>query len=197
MKERHLKQMYAYDSTQKVYQIGIALDNYRDVYSEWDYSPMANRDLDDDLFDYLMDCSKEIGLKRAIEVHFFIPPNIVDVQREKKSVEGFRHYFAYRIRKVKGERMRILQRSVLLFGLGGFFLLTANILQTKVELKLVGELLSEGLFIGAWVAIWEIFSSFLFDYQDLNLKIRHYERLKKAPLAYDMKESQRTEQVKE
>lgn len=187
MKERFLRQIYRFDSEREAYQVVIDLDNYRDVYSDWDYSPMVNRDLDDDLLDYLMDCSREIGLSRVMEVIFYIPKGIVNESREEKSVEGFRHYFRYRIRKVKGERLRLFKKSGMLFGVGILFLTTANLLPQRVESTFIGELLSEGLFIGAWVAMWEIFTAFFFDIQDLNLRIRHYMRLQKIPVRYRTK----------
>ncbi len=190
MKERFLQQIYPYDPNLEIYQVVINLDDYRDVYSDWDYSPLVNRDLDDDLFDYLMGCSREIGLKRSMEVIFYIPGSIVDKSREAKSITGFSRYFSYRIRKVKGERGRVLRKSGILFSVGSLFLLAANTLQHQVGLNFTGELVSEGLFIGAWVAIWEIFSVFFFDIQELNWKIRHFERLREIPVRYQIKSMQ-------
>ncbi len=66
MKEKELKELYRYNEATLSYHVDITLDLYRDVYSEWDYSPFTNRDLDDDLLDYLMECSYEIGLSRRL-----------------------------------------------------------------------------------------------------------------------------------
>lgn len=187
MKERFLQQIYPYDPNGKIYLVVINLDDYRDVYSDWDYSTLLNRDLDDDLFDYLMGCSQEIGLKRSLEVIFYIPSGIVDKNRESKSIVGFSRYFGYRIRKIKGELRRVLRKSGILFSIGSLFLLAANTLQNEVGWNFTGELIVEGLFIGAWVAIWELFSVFFFDIQELNCKAKHFQRLQNAPVRYQTK----------
>jgi multiple sugar transport system permease protein len=52
--------------------LDIQLENYRDAYSTWDYSPFINRDLDDNLMEYLLSCSYEIPRKKAIIIRFHL-----------------------------------------------------------------------------------------------------------------------------
>ena len=187
MKDKFLKELYRYDEKNKAYHVVVDLDTYRDVYSEWDYSPMVNRDLDDGLLDFLMDCSSEIGLKRNMVVDFFIPKDIVNKEREKKSIKGFHHYFFYRIRKIISERARKFKKLIILFVIGLLFISVANLLNLFIEDEFTINLISEGLFIGAWVAMWEIFNTFFFHISDLNHKINHYKRLQQVPINYKVK----------
>lgn len=187
MKDKFLKNVYRYDEKDDTYHVVVDLDTYRDVYSAWDYSPMNNRDIDEDLLDFLMDCSSEIGINNKMIVDFYIPKEIIDPEREAKSIDGFRQYFFYRIRKIKVERVRRIKSALVLFFIGLGLLSISNFVKIIIPYALASELISEGLFIGAWVAIWEIFNTMFFEVSALNHKIRHFSRLKNAPINYKQK----------
>lgn len=187
MKDKYLQEVYRLDKKENAYHVVVDLDTYRDVYSDWDYSPLANRDLDDDLLDYIMDCSEEIGLKRKMVIDFFIPKDIVNQERERKSTTGFHRYFIYQIRRIKGERGRKLKNMLVLFLIGILFLSLANVLKFFTLNEFTSNLISEGLFIGAWVALWEIFHTLFFSIYELNHKIRHYKRLQTVQINYKVK----------
>ncbi|MFW5780771.1 MAG: hypothetical protein ACOCWI_04910 [Bacillota bacterium] len=187
MKDKFLKELYRYDEKEKSYHVVVDLDTYRDVYSEWDYSPMTNRDLDDDLLEYLMDCSGEVGLKRKMVIDFYIPKDIVNKKREEKSIKGFHHYFFYRIRKIQSQRGRKFRKLGALLVIGFLFIALANLLNLFIEDEFIINLISEGLFIGAWVALWEIFNTFFFNISELSHRIKHYKRLQAVPINYKVK----------
>lgn len=188
MKEKELKTIYRFNSQENAYNIDINLDNYRDVYSDWDYAPLTNRDLDEDLLKYIMSCSYEISKKHKLIVNFYLHKNIYDPKRESRSIEGINNYFAYKIREIKTERF-ILARSTFLFLLIGIMLLILGIfLEGIIEKEFFRRLTSEGLFIGAWVAMWEMFSIWFFKINELTLKLKHYKRLQVSTISYNYKE---------
>lgn len=188
MKEKFLKEIYRYDETDKSYHVVVDLDTYRDVYSEWDYSPIVNRDLDEDLLEYLMDCSNEIGLKNNMIIDFYIPKDVINTSREVKSIKGFYQYFFYRIRKIKLERFRKIKKMFLLLVIGLIFLSSANLINILSPDKFAATLIGEGLFIGAWVAMWEIFNTIFFHINELNHNIKHYLRLQSSTIKYNVKD---------
>lgn len=182
MKEKTLKQYYKYDKESKTYHVDIDLDAYRDVYSEWDYSPMVNRDLDEDLIEFILECSYEIGLKRKLKIVFHIPEKMIHHEREEKSKQGMYHYFAYQIRKKKGHMFRLLKTSIL-YLLVGIMFLVAAVSMHKVD-QLFFNTLQEGLYIGAWVALWEIFSIWFFKMSEIRTEIKHFRRLETIEISY-------------
>lgn len=191
VKEKLLREIYKFSSEDKAYHVEIDLDTYRDVYSEWDYSPFVNRDLDEDLIDYVMECSYEITLKRRMIIDFFIPGELFNEKREDRSKEGFSHYFSYQVRKTKGEIVRLV-RSTFVFGLiGASLLVGSNFAEGLIPSDFLGNTLYEGLIIGAWVAIWEMFSIWYFEISKLRLKMKHFKRLCDAEIVYHYK-SRRT-----
>ncbi len=52
VKLSELTKIYNYDETGNSFIVKVQLEDYRDVYSDWDFSPFLNRDLDDDLTEY-------------------------------------------------------------------------------------------------------------------------------------------------
>ncbi|PKM51677.1 MAG: hypothetical protein CVV02_05245 [Firmicutes bacterium HGW-Firmicutes-7] len=188
MKEKILKTIYRYDENNKIYHIDIQLDGYRDVYSNWDYSPFVNRDLDEDLLEYMMSCSYEIPKKREFVIDFFLLSSLYDVKREERSIEGIHNYFGYKIRQTQSERFRLMRSTVLFSTIGTLLLISAVFSNKVIQAPFFERIISEGLFIGAWVAIWEIFSIWFFKINALRCKIKQYKKLQKSKIYYHYKD---------
>ena len=184
MKEKMLKQLYNYSKSEKMYYLDIQLEDYRDAYSSWDYSPFINRDLDEDLLEYIMSCSYEIPIKKNMTIRLHLLNQLKDEKREKKSVEGIYNYFDYKIRVVKNEQFRMIRKIVGFFIIGTILLLAATFVKHNIDNLILNELLSEGLFIGGWVMIWEMFSIWFFQINRLFQDISHYRRIKKTKIFY-------------
>jgi hypothetical protein len=187
MKDKSLKNIYTYDQVTHEYLVKIDLDNYRDVYSEWDYAPMVNRDLDDDLIEFLLESSYEIGLKRKMSIVFFIPKQLEDKKKEERTSLGMQHYFKYQIRRIKGQLMRQIKVSIFFLILGLLFLISATFIQQSFKNGFLMHTLTEGLYIGGWVALWEIFSIWFFQIAEHKRKIKHFKRLQASKLSYKPK----------
>ncbi|MBF8984727.1 hypothetical protein IZY60_14380 [Lutibacter sp. B2] len=188
MKEKELKQLYRYEEKEVVYYIDVQLEDYRDAYSEWDYSPFNNRDLDDDLTEYLLECSFEIPFRYNIIINFHLLHQQISATREKRSIEGMYNYFAYKIRKIKNYRMRTLRDTIAFLIIGSVLLISGTITEKYVQNSMVIKLISEGLFIGGWVMIWEMFSSWFFNIKKLTDEIKHFTRLKSTRIIYTYKD---------
>lgn len=188
MKLGELKELYRYNKNSKEFIIDIQLDYYRDVYSEWDYSPLANRDLDEDLIDYIMSCSYEIPLKYKIKISFHLPLKLKNESRERRSIIGIQNFFQYKIRKIKFEKVSLIRSTLIYLLLGTVLLLGAYMIQSIITNNFLSHIIPEGLLIGAWVLIWEIFSILFFQINKLSRTINHYRRLVHSPIEYQYKE---------
>ncbi len=185
MNEKELKEIYRYSETEQVYYLDIQIEKYRDAYSNWDYSPLVNRDLDDDLMDYLIDCSYEIPYKKSIEIYFHMPYELRDIVREQKSIHGMNNFFKYRIRKIKNDRIHLMRSTFLFLLIGTALLIVSNFTSIFIFDAFFSKLVSEGLVIGAWVMIWEMFSTWFFTVKNLSNRIKHYYRLVQAPIIFE------------
>jgi hypothetical protein len=61
--------------------------------------------------------------------------------------------------------------------------LVAVVSMHKVD-QLFFNTLQEGLYIGAWVALWEIFSIWFFKMSELRTEIKHFRRLETVEISY-------------
>jgi hypothetical protein len=184
MKLNELKKLYKYNKEKDSFTIDVQLEDYRDAYSDWDFSPFVNRDLDEDLTEYLLECSYEIPLKYNLTIDFHILNQEYNIAREEKSILGMHNYFKYQLRKLKNYYLRIVREIVTYLVIGSILLLAGFYFDSFFSESLLLSVVSEGLFIGGWVMLWEMFSAWLFDIQKAKNKFKHFERLNQSTIIY-------------
>jgi len=176
MKLKDLRKVYKYDEM-GVFIIDVQLEDYRDAYSEWDYSPFNNRDLDEDLTEYLLDCSYEIPMKYNLIIDFHILNKIPNASREEKSRIGMQNFFLYQQRKLANQKVRMFKDIAKFLLLGSILLVLGFYMRKFYPSTLILSVLAEGFFIGGWVMLWEMFSAWFFDIKKISMKSAHFERL--------------------
>ncbi|WP_461205667.1 hypothetical protein [Clostridium sp. DL1XJH146] len=184
MKLKELKKIYKYDIEREQFIIDVQLEDYRDAYSDWDFSPFINRDLDDDLTEYLLECSFEIPIKSPMIINFHILNQKQNPAREERSIKGMYNYFGYEIRKLKNYRMRVLRHTLTFFIVGTVLLVLGSLLDEIMANSIFTKVLSEGFSIGGWVMIWEMFSTWFFDIKKVTHKVKHFIKLKSSNIIY-------------
>jgi hypothetical protein len=164
--------------------IEVALDNYEDIFNEWDPAPFKRRDIDPDLRTFFEECSEEISLKHDIAIVFFLPKGEVDMEKQEKCVEGLRNFF--RFNKYLGEKEMVRSRKNALKHLliGVLFLVIAVLFEHQFEKDVLFDILVQGLFIGGWVFAWEAVSTVAFKHSELIYNIREWERFLDAPITF-------------
>lgn len=184
MKINELKKIYKFDEIKKNFVLEVQLENYHNAYSDWDFSPFTNRDLNKDLTQYLLDCSYEIPLKHALQIKFFLLNQDENKKRESRSIKGIHNYFEYELRKLSLKYLKTM-RNIMTFTIIGVGLLMASMYFKRYQsLSLMFSVLLEGLFIGGWVMLWEMFSAFFFDLQEIGTVRKHFNRLKSSEIQY-------------
>ncbi|MFA9378750.1 MAG: hypothetical protein ACERKZ_18700 [Lachnotalea sp.] len=184
MKKIELKSLYRFDEELEAYYIDIQLENYRDAYSDWDYSALNNRDLNDDLMKYLLECIYELKTKNKIIIAFHILHQIRDDSRENRTKEGIYNYFNYKIRQIKNQRLRLIRDTFYFLLIGTIFLLLGTFISHFTGEAIIINLISEGFLIGGWVMIWEMFSIWFFNIKELSSIIKIYVHLMKVPIIF-------------
>lgn len=184
MKLKELKKMYVYSAKKKTFTIDVQLEDYRDAYSDWDFSPYINRDLDEGLTQYLLECSKEIPSKYHLIVQFHIISKSRSDSREEKSIIGMHNYFKYQLRKLKNKKIQVAMDVVKFLCMGSILLLAGFYLDEFFKESLLLSVLSEGFFVGGWVMLWEMFSTWFFDLTKLRNTHKHFKRLNDSTLIF-------------
>jgi hypothetical protein len=183
-KDQLLNEIYALDHVNQAYMIEAALDYYTDIFSEWDPAPFKRRELDPDLQLYLESSADEIPFKYPIEVCFTLPSGTRDTAMEQEVLAGLRNSVDFKLYLMRKEIRLINSRTFryILAGLGTLWV--ARIFSGPAEINDVTAVLTEGLFIGGWVFLWEAVSLFFFSNRDLYYRYRTYKRLREAQVIF-------------
>jgi hypothetical protein len=182
------KDLYRYSKELNTSYIDIEIDFYRELYNEWDFSPITNRDLDEELFEFLESCVEDIPKKHNICIVFNIPEKLKDAEKEEKSVQGFLNYFNYEIRK-QNNHIRTVGNQAIECGIYGLIFLFigtwfSNFLDNQ-ETFMNLSFLAEGLIIGGWVFGWRLVEIIFFKSKELFDQKTILERLKDAKITFN------------
>ncbi|MDG2991510.1 hypothetical protein L3556_11300 [Candidatus Synechococcus calcipolaris G9] len=186
MKSRHqfLDQIYEIDQRNNAYMIEVALDQYTYLFNEWDPAPFKRRELDVDLQQYLESSCDEIPAHYDIELCFTLSPGTQNAELEHEARLGLENSFKFKLYLLKQELRRINTRMIryVFAGLGTLFV--AHLLAEKATMNTIASVLNEGLFVGAWVFLWEAVSLFFFSNRDLYDRYKTLKRLRTAQIIF-------------
>jgi hypothetical protein len=182
------KDLYRYSKELNTCFIDIEIDFYRELYNEWDFSPITNRDLDEELFEFLEASVEDISPKYNICIVFNIPENLKDTEKEEKSKQGFLNYFNYEIRK-QNNKIRKAANHAITCGIYGMLFLFAgssvtNFLENH-DYYSNFSFLAEGLIIGGWVFGWTLVEIVFLKSEELFAQRNILERLKTAKIEFN------------
>jgi hypothetical protein len=173
--------VYKIDQSTNLHMIEVALDQYADIFNEWDPTPFKRRDLDPDLQHYLEECSNEIPFKYPVEICFIIPPGIRNKQLEEESCNGLKNSLISKRYFLSKEIKNINLRTLMFVAVGFLCLGVAKALTVGANLQ---SILLEGLAISGWVFLWEAISLFFFTNRELYHRYQTFKRLQAAPVIF-------------
>lgn len=157
--------------------IEVNLREVRQLFNHLDPAPFREKDLDPAAEAYIVDAFREIGFDRLKCLVVHLP------EREATSPDALAlplavsNYFAYRGIQVSVERRRLLQRGLGNLAAGLAFLFVCLSLRAPVAMFVHSEVLTEGLLIIGWVALWRPVEIFLYDGWTLLRQQRRLEQL--------------------
>lgn len=187
--------IYSIDKTTDAYMIEAALDDYVDIFNEWDPAPFKRRELAPDLLVYLEGSSNEISFRYPIELTFTLPAHKRNEAIEQEARTGLQNSFNFKLYLLRKEirTINLLTLRYVLMGFGTLF--AAQWLSAPAQAYTVTTVLTEGLFIGGWVFLWEAVSLFFFSNREIHHRYRTFTRLRDARVVFQ--ESDPTESAEE
>ena len=175
-KKRYFQKLYNYDEENKKYLIEVSLDDYDDVYDDWDPSPFKKRDIEDEFNDFIVNSSEDIPLMYDISIVLYLPESKKDVRKESALISAYKNYYNYAMERFNKDKLNLHQKtisylflSLLLLSIGYFFFIGDKNIFLKV--------LHEGIFIGGWVFLWEFFTNIFITTRDIQNEYKLYKRL--------------------
>ncbi len=182
-KKRYFHKLYEFDETSKTYLIEVSLDNYEDVYDDWDASPFKKRDIEDEFNDFIVNSSQDIPVNFNLSILLYLPLSKKEPQKEVTLISAYRNYYAYaleRLNKVKTN----LYKKITFYLLLSIFLLSMGYFFFRGDEGVVRSVLHEGIFIGGWVFLWEFFTSIVITRREIHDEFKIFERLYRSEIKF-------------
>lgn len=160
--------------------IELSLNKIGQLYNSFDPSPFHEKELDSDADAYIVSAVREIGADKPIKLVIDLPPEELTAPGAADIERAIRNHYGYRLQTARRELRHELQRgrTSLLIGLG---FLAACMAGREVALSFVPSaiqrILSEGLLIIGWVAMWGPLEVFLYGWWPIIGRRRILERL--------------------
>lgn len=163
--------------------IEVRLDNLDQLFNTLDPSPFSSRDLDAGAEEYLVDAIEELHRQHSLRLRF----SVADAEQEKldRVPSAVHAYFDYRRWAAERRIRELFREGRLALVIGLVFLigcLSLSRILLGLELGIAGSILSEGLSICSWVAMWRPIEIFLFDWWPLSKRRRVFATLASLPI---------------
>ncbi|MFO0989280.1 MAG: hypothetical protein U1F37_18270 [Alphaproteobacteria bacterium] len=172
--------MSAYRRSGEDILIELSLNKIGQLYNSFDPSPFHEKELDSDADAYIFSAVREIGADKPIKLVIDLPPEELKSPGAADVEHAIRNHFAYRLQTARRDLRHELQRGRTSLFIGLAFL-AACMAGREVALTAVPSalqrILSEGLLIIGWVAMWGPLEVFLYGWWPIVGRRRILERL--------------------
>ncbi|MHC1757820.1 MAG: hypothetical protein AB9861_20765 [Methanosarcina sp.] len=160
--------------------IELELHSMMQIFNSFDPAPFHEKELDEEAEVYIYNIVGEFPLKKPLEIMVYVPQSEFSRETESTLKEAIRNHFLYKKVLTEIDLKRLLQRGrrnmtiaiVFLF----LCLLMIRLLST-FEGGLLKTMLSEGLTIIGWVAMWEPINVFLYGWWPIVQKRNIYRKI--------------------
>jgi hypothetical protein len=155
------------------------------LFNSLDPSPFLERDLDDDLVDYITSWAREIPKHRPLRLRIQVrqPPRRDDEVGILR--QAIHNHFTNSAQLKRNEFRQLMRRGRLSLLIGLAVLSTAMLASQLVEStgrEPLLDLLREGVLIGGWVAMWRPLEILLYDWWPVRAERQLHERLRDAEI---------------
>jgi hypothetical protein len=108
--------------------IGLVLDSYEDIFSDFDPRPYSVKQLSDD---FLSECKKaSVDKNKELELRFLIPKNKRNSNHEYEIRKRLRNHFQKHFKEKEKEIRQIKRNGLIWFILGAIVMVAATYLYT-------------------------------------------------------------------
>ncbi len=180
---RYYQTLYRFDDQSGAYLIEVSLDDYDEVYDDWDPSPFKKRDIEDEFNDFIVDSSGDIPLRMDVQIVLHLPEGKRSAEKETILVSAYRYFYGYIVQRMRKDldNQRVKAFSYLFFSLifmsiGYFFTVEGRSMFLTV--------LHEGILIGGWVFLWEFITTLFISGRDKVKEFKLFQRLLNADVKF-------------
>jgi hypothetical protein len=140
------------------------------LFHELDPSPLAGRDLDEQVESYILACARELHLTEYLLILHVPASEMPDQAQAAGLADAIRAYFSYRRDEEQKKLRSLLHSGRNALGVGFTFLFVCGALGWLLLRALpspFGSFFNEGLLIIGWVALWRPLEILLYDWRPI------------------------------
>lgn len=186
-KKRFFQKLYKFEEASKTYLIDVSLDDYDDVYDDWDPSPFKKRDIEDEFNDFIVNSSEDIPFNFDISIILYLPTSKKDPKKEEALISAYQNYYNYAIERLNKFKLN-LHRKTISYLILSVSLLSAGYFFFGNDQNVLINVLHEGILIGGWVFLWEFFTNIFITTRELQNEYKLYKRLYQSKIKFIYRE---------
>lgn len=160
--------------------IELELHSMMQIFNSLDPAPFHEKELDEDAEVYIYNIVGEFPLKKPLEIIIHVPPSEFNGETERTLKEAISNHFLYKKVLTEIDLRRFLQRGRRNMTIAVIFLFLCLLMirfLSTFEGGLLITMLSEGLTIIGWVAMWEPIYVFLYGWWPIVQKRNIYRKI--------------------
>ncbi|WFD11953.1 hypothetical protein [Tepidibacter hydrothermalis] len=182
-KKRYFQNHYNYDKSNNTYLIKVSLDDYDDIYDDWDPSPFKKRDIEDEFNDFIVNSSEDIPLNFNIQIVLHLPEYRKDVKKEVALLSAYKNYYSYAIERLTKNKLNLHKKTLSYLFLSILFLSMGYLFIKDIQ-NVFLNILHEGIYIGGWVFLWEFFTNIFITTREVQTEYNIYKRLYQSEVKF-------------
>lgn len=165
--------------------IEINIARLPQLFNSFDPSPFHERDLDRDAEEYIIGSAEEISWQRLLTLVIHLPADQVPEKGAPDLGDAIHNYFAYRELHERRRLRMLFHDGRIALAIGIVFLFCCVLLRQlafSFGNTAPSDLLSEGMLIIGWVAMWRPLEIFLYDWVPIRRRCQILAKLSKIPV---------------
>lgn len=162
--------------------IELKLRDPRQLFHQLDPAPFAEKDLDPAAEAWIEESVRELGPRHGLRLRIWLPPEQAVSTAAVTLPVAIQNFFFARARQARVELRRQIRRALANLLIGVAFLAVCLALRQSLRDTGQFELLSEGLLIIGWVALWRPVENFLYDWWPVARRQRRLTRIAAMPV---------------
>lgn len=165
-------------------EISLWLDNYDDIFSDFDPRPISQRALSDDFLREAKKASRE-NVSGTIDLTLLIPTNERNLHQEEVIKKRLKQHFNKHLNLLSKEKKLVIKKGLLfaLFGILLMFIATYIIVEYE-EKGLLFNFLIVLIEPGGWFLFWEGLNMVIFESKRINPDLEFYRKISKGEISF-------------
>jgi len=165
-------------------EISLWLNNYSDIFSDFDPRPYSERALSDDFLHEIKKASKDKP-SGTIELRFLVPSKGRNSKTETMVKERLHKHFKKHNEMLGKEKKSIFKQGWAFVSFGVIFMFAAAyILFYYAQKNLLNEFLIVLLQPGGWFLFWEGLNLLIFEAKKINPELEFYDKMTKSKVEF-------------